>query len=93
MKSYIYRVDLEQEEDGRWSAVVPALVGCAVWGYTANEALEAIKEAAQLYVQVLDEDGDSIPLDERVSESVVEGHAILVTVESTKDAGDRVAVL
>jgi predicted RNase H-like HicB family nuclease len=75
MKSYIFRVELEQE-DGVWSAVVPALPGCAVDAGSISEALEAIQDAAQMYVQVLIEDGRPIPLDE-VS-SGAEGAAVAI---------------
>jgi len=34
LKSYIFRAEIEQEEDGRWSAEIPLLPGCATWGYT-----------------------------------------------------------
>lgn len=61
MKTYIFSVGVEQEEDGRWSAWVDALPGCAVWGYSREEALEAIKDAAQAYIEVLLERGQSIP--------------------------------
>lgn len=61
MKTYIFSVGVEHEEDGRWSAWVDALPGCAVWGYTREEALEAIKDAAQAYIEVLLEKGQSIP--------------------------------
>ena len=37
MKSYV--VELEQDDDGRWGAEIPSLPGCAVWGYTRDEAL------------------------------------------------------
>ncbi len=38
MKTYIFRIDIEQEqeEDSRWSAWIEALPGCATWGYTAG---------------------------------------------------------
>jgi predicted RNase H-like HicB family nuclease len=75
MKSYIFRVELEQEE-GIWSAVVPALPGCAVDAGSPNEALEAIQEAARAYVQVLLEDGRPIPLE--AVDSGVEGAAVAV---------------
>jgi hypothetical protein len=45
MKSYVFRVELVQEEDGRWSAGIPALPGCATWGYTREEALHNIHDA------------------------------------------------
>lgn len=76
MKSYIYRVELIQEDDGRWSAVVPALPGCAVWGYTSEEALEAIHEAAQAYIEILIDDGRPVPLEE--SAQIIEGPAVAV---------------
>ncbi|MBI4496472.1 MAG: type II toxin-antitoxin system HicB family antitoxin [Chloroflexi bacterium] len=51
MKTYVLRVSLEQEEDGRWSAWIDALPGCAAWGYTRDEALKAIEDAAAMYVE------------------------------------------
>ena len=41
MKTYIFRIELE-EEDGVWTAVVPALPGCNAWANTKEEALTAI---------------------------------------------------
>jgi predicted RNase H-like HicB family nuclease len=51
MKTYILEASVEQEDDGRWSAWVEALPGCATWGYTQEEALETLKEAARLYTE------------------------------------------
>ncbi|MBI3934500.1 MAG: type II toxin-antitoxin system HicB family antitoxin [Acidobacteria bacterium] len=61
MKTYIFRVEIEQEEDGRWSAEVPTLPGCATWGQTKEEALRSIHEAARLYIESLSAHGDPIP--------------------------------
>jgi predicted RNase H-like HicB family nuclease len=61
MKTYIFPVELEQEEDGRWSAVVQSLPGCATWGYTKEEALKALQEATQAYIQTLLEQGRQVP--------------------------------
>ena len=36
---------------------IPALPGCATWGYTAEEALEALQEAAQAYLEDMVEGG------------------------------------
>ena len=74
VKSYVFRVELEQDPDGGWSAVVPALPGCASDGDTAEEALANVQEAAQAYVEVLVEDGRPIP-----EAAIVEGAAVLVT--------------
>ena len=77
MKSYIFHVELVEEDDGRWSAVVPSLPGCAVWGHTADEAMDAIKEATGTYIEILLEDGREVPLGP--DETVVEGPAIAIT--------------
>jgi predicted RNase H-like HicB family nuclease len=61
VKSYVFHAALEQEEDGRWSAWIEALPGCATWGYSREEALEALKDAAQAYLEVLSEKGQEIP--------------------------------
>ena len=78
MKSYVFRVELE-EEDGVWSAVVPALPGCAVDGGSIEESLEAIREAAQAYVEILLEDGKPIPADD-ISASAIDGAAVAVVI-------------
>ena len=39
MKTYIFQAEIEQDDDGRWSEWIEALPGCAVWGYTKEEAL------------------------------------------------------
>ena len=61
MKTYILKAEIEQEEDGRWSAIIPNLPGCATWGYTREEALATLREAAQAYVEVLVEEGKELP--------------------------------
>ncbi len=61
MKTYVFEVELEEEEDGRWSAIVPALPGCYSWGYTKEEALEALRDNAQAWLEVLIEKGQPLP--------------------------------
>jgi len=78
MKTYIFRVEVEQEEDGRWSAEVPTLPGCATWGYTREEALQGTREATQLYVESLLAHGDAVPTD--APRVVMEEPAVAVTV-------------
>ena len=61
MKTYVFAVDIEQEEDGRWSGVVPDLPGCNAWGYTREDTMHAIRDNAEMYLEVLIEVGDPMP--------------------------------
>jgi len=77
MKSYIFRVELMDEGDGTWSAIIPALPGCAVSGDSVSEALEYLREAAEAYVDVLIEDGRPVPTDD-VKSSAIDGPVVAV---------------
>ena len=48
-------------EDGFWIAECPSLPGCISQGKTREEAVSNIREAIELYVEVLVEDGFSVP--------------------------------
>lgn len=61
MKTFILKVALKEEEDGRWSASIPALPGYSSWGYTREEALDNIKDAAEIYIEDMIEAGEDIP--------------------------------
>jgi len=52
---------LYTDEDGAWIAEVPSLPGCGSDGDTRDEALERVKEAIQVYIEALQEDGLPIP--------------------------------
>ncbi|MCW5933748.1 MAG: type II toxin-antitoxin system HicB family antitoxin [Fimbriimonadia bacterium] len=52
-------------DDGYWVAECPSLPGCISQGKTRQEALENIKEAIELYVELLEERGYPVP-DDRV---------------------------
>ena len=79
MKTYLFRVELQQEEDGRWSVWVPALSGLTSWGHTKEEALRNIQDAAEAYVEDMIEAGESIPV-EAGKIDVIEKPAVAVTV-------------
>jgi predicted RNase H-like HicB family nuclease len=51
------KVVLEKDEDGFFVATVPALPGCISQGKTEKQALKNIKEAIELHVHTLAEDG------------------------------------
>jgi predicted RNase H-like HicB family nuclease len=56
-----YTVVLEWEADGGFVATVPALPGCVSQGDTRAEAMENIREAANLYIEDCVAAGDPIP--------------------------------
>jgi predicted RNase H-like HicB family nuclease len=56
-----YTVVLEREADGGFVATVPALPGCVSQGDTREEALENIREAADLCIEDRIAAGDPVP--------------------------------
>ncbi len=58
-----YTVILEPQEEGGFTVSVPALPGCISEGETRGEALKNIKEAIELYIEILREDGKAVPDD------------------------------
>jgi len=59
------RVLLYPGEDGYVVADVPSLPGCISQGKTREEALDNVREAISLHIEVLRERGESVP-DDRV---------------------------
>jgi predicted RNase H-like HicB family nuclease len=55
-----YLVVIEKGENS-FGAYVPDLPGCAVVGETREEALRLIREAVELHVSALREQGDRVP--------------------------------
>ena len=62
LTSYVLRVVLEADED-TWRAYVPELEakGAATWGATREEALRNIQEVAQMVIEEMIEDGETLP--------------------------------
>ena len=61
--TYTFKATLQEEEDGRWSAWIESLPGCATWGYDRENALAMLQEAAELLIECMMEWGDPIPND------------------------------
>ncbi len=58
-----YTVVLEQEQDGGYVAIVPALPGCVSQGDSREAAVANIREAIELYLDDCREAGDPIPIE------------------------------
>ena len=65
-----YRVIIEQNEDGIFTAEVPSLPGCISQGKTRQEALINIKEAIDIYLESLRNHNEPIP--SSIDEEIVE---------------------
>ena len=50
-------VVLEPSEEGGYTVVVPSLPGCISEGETREDAIRNIREAIELYVEPIEDDG------------------------------------
>jgi len=56
-----YKVVLEPQEEGGYTAYVPTLPSCIFQGETTEDALANIKEAIEVYLESLKERGIPLP--------------------------------
>ena len=71
MRILNYRVLLQKEPEGGYTVIVPILPGCVTYGETIEEAKRMAKEAIELYLESLVEDGEEIPIEDDVLEAMV----------------------
>ena len=55
------RIEIEQEEDGRWLTEIPELPGVMVYGVTRDEAVARVKALALRVMADRLEHGETIP--------------------------------
>ena len=51
MRNYQFTAIVQQDEEGNYLAICPALQGCYAEGETAEEALRYLKDVIQLHVE------------------------------------------
>ncbi len=68
-----YSVVMHEADEGGYWVEVPALPGCYSRGETVQEALSHVKEAIELYLETLQEEGFALPLDEEIVYKVAVG--------------------
>ncbi len=61
---YFYKIIIEPQEEGGYTAFVPKLPGCVSEGETYDETLANIKEAVELYLETQNELNNSIIIDD-----------------------------
>ena len=60
-----FNVTIDRDEDGVWVVECPAIPGCISQGATKDEALENIKEAIALCLEVRAEKGMPLTIETR----------------------------
>lgn len=65
---YTYKIRLHKETEGGFTVSVPALPGCITYGEDVDEAIEMAKEAIELYIEELQERGETVPDDSNTLE-------------------------
>ena len=60
-----FNVTVDRDEDGMWIVECPAIPGCVSQGATKEEALENIKEAIALCLEVRAEKGMPLTIETR----------------------------
>ena len=66
-----FKVVIQQDEDNWYIATVPSLPGCISQGKTEDKALENIREAIELHISCLAEDGVPLRRDENIKEMLL----------------------
>lgn len=61
MKQLTYKVLLNPEPEGGFTATVPSLPGCITYGETVNEAMLMAEEAIVLYIDSLVAHDEKVP--------------------------------
>lgn len=70
MKSYVFQIELEPDEDG-WRAFYPSWenIGASTWGQTQEEALHNVQEVLTMIIEEFNADGQPVPLNGPVTVS------------------------
>ena len=70
-KDYKFLAIINPAEEGGFYAYCPLLPGCVTQGDTHAETIANIEEAIELYLEVANDVGDSIPQDAIIDKSFV----------------------
>jgi len=68
MRNLTYKILLTKEPEGTYTATVPALPGCITYGENIDHAILMAKEAIELYIEQLHEEGAPVPDDSETLE-------------------------
>ena len=63
VRTYSFKVTLEAEDDGRWSAWLTSYPACGAWGDTKSEALDALADMTAVFLEVMADAGEPVYAD------------------------------
>jgi predicted RNase H-like HicB family nuclease len=66
----IFAITITRDEDGVWIAECPSIPGCVSQGMTKDEAIEGVREAIRLCLEVRSQQGLPLTLQTRQVEVV-----------------------
>lgn len=61
----IFNITIERDEDGAWIVECPSIPGCVSQGVTKDEAIENIKDAIKVCLEVRAEKGMPLTIETR----------------------------
>lgn len=77
MKTYVFQVELEPDEDG-WHVFYPPWrkIGASTWGATREAAIQNIREVLELLLEEFEEEGKPVAAAELLT--IAEGSLVAV---------------
>lgn len=72
-----YKILLREEPEGGYTVTVPVLPGCVTYGKTLDDAIRMAREAIELYIETLADEGEEIPTEDGLFEYtlIIQAHA------------------
>ncbi|HKL30944.1 MAG TPA: type II toxin-antitoxin system HicB family antitoxin [Tangfeifania sp.] len=77
MKQLTYRILLNPEPEGGYTATVPALPGCVTWGKDIDHAIEMTKEAIEIYIESMVANNEKVPDESKTLEYALTLNAVV----------------
>ena len=71
MKTRSFRILITEEPEGGYTVTVPILPGCITFGETISDAKAMAKEAIELYIECLIDEGEPVPTEENTFETMI----------------------
>ena len=76
MQALSYRILLKKEPEGGYTVTVPSLPGCVTYGEEIEQAVAMAREAIELYIESLQQQGEAIPTEDSLEYLLtVQAHA------------------